>query len=415
MRQLLSPAPPPPRPPTSSITAASASFGQNLPQPDDPLGASYGIWKPYRPTECPQLEHDKFWVRGPDGKIYPTWHPSSWTEPGTGRACSFGHEHGDDPRQGPWPDELLPFGYLNEVYNNKTVSMGGGMRNEDHVGHKVQWQKGIRVWRGNDNRNGTVISTCDAQLKLHQGTYSPDALTNNMHELFYRLNCTHGIEIDWKILATFGDPGFVHSSCNDGTLGVYVGPAKPPDSVFGSGRRQLANATCVEEKILVPPNSTSSYGKLNNEHWVVNFETQGNNLTFTFNPYFTVFDPTRYHDLRTSTKIAYSVDICYRTEGNRMARGGECEVMRRLAPNGMAWDDPRSYWKGANRNFSPNRPILKNWGPSVRYTDALGKNVREMPFPNSVRQFVKGNQPEQTGDVFMYNRDFGDAFIHAPN
>jgi len=33
--------------------------------------------------------------------------------------------------------------------------------------------------------------TCDSLLKFHQGTRSPDALTNNLHELVYNIRCTY--------------------------------------------------------------------------------------------------------------------------------------------------------------------------------------------------------------------------------
>jgi hypothetical protein len=43
---------------------------------------------------CPQWVHDQYMTTAPDGKRYPTWHapidPVYW--------CSFGHEHGSDPR-----------------------------------------------------------------------------------------------------------------------------------------------------------------------------------------------------------------------------------------------------------------------------------------------------------------------------
>src|SRR5262245_1059193 len=43
---------------------------------------------------CPQALHDSYVVTGPDGKVYPTWHPP--VDPVYG--CYFGHEHGSDPR-----------------------------------------------------------------------------------------------------------------------------------------------------------------------------------------------------------------------------------------------------------------------------------------------------------------------------
>ena len=64
---------------------------------------------------------------GPDGRIYPTWHPqidpSDW--------CYFRHEHGTDPA---YFDANFkpPFGYASTAYANTT-----GAANEAHEGFKV--------------------------------------------------------------------------------------------------------------------------------------------------------------------------------------------------------------------------------------------------------------------------------------
>ena len=36
---------------------------------------------------------------------------------------------------------------------------------------------------------------CDVLTKLHQGTHSKDAFTNNLHELAYHIRCTDGTEL----------------------------------------------------------------------------------------------------------------------------------------------------------------------------------------------------------------------------
>ena len=65
---------------------------------------------------------------GPDGKLYPAWHPPTVINPATGERCSFGHEHGANPRGSDIYDwvatELaapaftdragIPFGYASE-------------------------------------------------------------------------------------------------------------------------------------------------------------------------------------------------------------------------------------------------------------------------------------------------------------
>ena len=73
---------------------------------------AWGIWVPGPGDNCTQAIHDQYSTVGPDGKLYPTWHPP--TDPATG--CSFGHEHGRDPRGSALYGVVgdIPFGYANE-------------------------------------------------------------------------------------------------------------------------------------------------------------------------------------------------------------------------------------------------------------------------------------------------------------
>jgi hypothetical protein len=117
---------------------------------------------------------------GQDGKRYPTWHPP--TGPG---GCSFGHEHGRDPHGSKLYDDAggLPFGLANEAL---ALSDPANLRDEDHVGHKVEWENDMDLQFGGA---GSVLFTgkCDVLTKLHQGTHSKDAFTNNLHELVYHI------------------------------------------------------------------------------------------------------------------------------------------------------------------------------------------------------------------------------------
>ena len=80
--------------------------------PDAPASRALGLWEPYGPDTCTPAIHESYAVVGPDGKVYPTWHPP--VDPATG--CTFGHEHGRDPRGSDLYDEVgpIPFGYANE-------------------------------------------------------------------------------------------------------------------------------------------------------------------------------------------------------------------------------------------------------------------------------------------------------------
>ena len=73
---------------------------------------SYGLWTPGPRDDCTAAIHNSYSVVGPDGKLYPTWHPP--VDPVTG--CSFGHDHGRDPRGSALYAAVgpIPFGYANE-------------------------------------------------------------------------------------------------------------------------------------------------------------------------------------------------------------------------------------------------------------------------------------------------------------
>jgi len=217
--------------------------------------ASFGIWTPSTRDDCTQAQHDAFSVVGPDHKRYPTWHPP--IDPVSG--CSFGHDHGRDPRGSALYREVgdIPFGYANEqldVYDPLTT------RHEDHFGHKVEWQNDIPMHFGSDAADALFDVRCDVLVKLHQGTHSKDAFTNNLHELVYHIRCSDGTEMHITMLAAIGTPGQFERSC-DGTT-VVVGPATPANSPDGGGVRIISDRTCVDRDILVPPGQFSSFGTL---------------------------------------------------------------------------------------------------------------------------------------------------------
>jgi len=95
--------------------------------------AAFGIWTPGPNDTCTPAIHDAYSVVGPDAKRYPTWHPP--IDPVTG--CSFGHEHGRDPRGSKLYAAVgpIPFGYANEQLDTWDPA---NPRHEDHVGHKYR-------------------------------------------------------------------------------------------------------------------------------------------------------------------------------------------------------------------------------------------------------------------------------------
>ena len=48
-----------------------------------PTSQAMGQWTPATQDTCTKEFHDTFFVIGPDGKKYPTWHPPAATDPTT--------------------------------------------------------------------------------------------------------------------------------------------------------------------------------------------------------------------------------------------------------------------------------------------------------------------------------------------
>ena len=100
---------------TPFVVLVGLACTQDLPSP--PLvatngpSAAFGLWTPGPGDTCTKDIHDQYSVVGPDGKLYPTWHPP--VDPATG--CTFGHEHGRDPRGSNLYHQVgaIPFGYAN--------------------------------------------------------------------------------------------------------------------------------------------------------------------------------------------------------------------------------------------------------------------------------------------------------------
>jgi hypothetical protein len=112
--------------------------------------------------------HDAITVEGPDGRPYPTWHGA--TDPASG--CTFGHEHGVDPRSSRADDRLPAFGYVAAV---------AGMT-EPHAGFKVA------VVNAGDTVETNVPdkrSPYSARLVFHMGTGGVARYAARFHSLEY--------------------------------------------------------------------------------------------------------------------------------------------------------------------------------------------------------------------------------------
>lgn len=164
------------------------------------VGASraYGSWSPSRLGECEKTIHDRYSVLGPDGRLYPTWHPG--VDPS---GCHFGHEHGRDPRGSALAASVggIPFGYASELLAGTNA---GYPREEHHSGHRIEWENGVLVRaRGTLPQAGRTVR-CDFLLKIHQGDGSATASRNSLHELAYHVRCDDRTELHVTLMSAIG-------------------------------------------------------------------------------------------------------------------------------------------------------------------------------------------------------------------
>ncbi len=392
-----------------------ACSDSGLAGPDDaPAGLSraFGIWSPGANDTCTPEIHDQYAVVGPDGKLYPTWHPS--VDPS---GCTFGHEHGRDPRGSDLFQDVghIPFAYANEQLD---VWDPDGTRHEDHVGHKVEWENDVEMNFG-DVGGGVFEIRCDILVKMHQGTHSKDAFTNNLHELNYNARCTDGTRLHFTILTNIGTAGNLVVSCSGDEL--TAGEPNPLNSPSGGGSRRIPDRSCVEQFVLVPEGERSNFSGALRESWQLSESIRAANGQHLagVGPYFNVTLPSRFFDPTLENNVGRPIDVCYEvTESGERAQGGACdESTNEGAVQGMAFDDPRSAFDGADRDMDINGITVTNAdGPEVWYTDPFGGNGRTRPFPGSIEQFIsKFDNSAVTPHGPSIGRYYGGNGVHAPN
>ena len=399
-----------------TLSAACASDQVASPEPIVASGPSraYGIWAPGPNDTCTKEQHDAYSVVGPDGKLYPTWHPP--VDATTG--CTFGHEHGRDPRGSDLYRLVgdMPLGVANEALETWDPA---NPRREDHVGHKIDWENDVPMRVNTGVASAILEVTCDVLVKLHQGTHSKDAFTNNLHEMVYHIRCNDGAEAHLTFMAAIGTPGEFVRSCNHEEH-VRVGVATPANSPNGGGKRIVPDVGCVEQFLVNNAGSTSDFGTGLHESWQTSnsIKTADGHALASFDPYFQVKFPSRYYDPSQTSLVGRPIDLCFLPIAR--ARGGACqESIRNGATTGVAYDDPRSAFNGVQRHVDINSIHLSNRnGPNVWYTDPFGRGGKTEPFPGSVRQVlskVDNSGLRISGPAIGFDRYYGGLKTHAPN
>ncbi|MDO8186119.1 calcium-binding protein [Conexibacter sp. JD483] len=420
-----------------------ADDGLPAPLPDVPRAAAAADWTPAAQDSCPRAVHDRFAVIGADGKRYPTWHPPTVIDPATGLRCSFGHEHGRDPRGSELFDWVsghlaaegrrayagLPFGVVNESLEAyATANPGVATRREDHVGNKIDYQNNVRL----DDVGGTPIKdadgrsvTCDVLFKLHQGSHSADAIGNNVHELIYAVRCTDGTELITQTLARFGNPNEYQRACGSAATRPLLSAGTAHPYPGGAGGRSIPDRQCVVDDLLVRAGRSSTFGAVY-ETWRSQNELRdsGGRRIAAFDADFAIWNPSRYAYPGEGGRIGRTVDACWEVEenGDRF-QGYPCDdatLLGQLAP--FPWDDLRSPYKGDWREFFVRDSTVENAdGPTRWFTDPYGGNGSATAFPGALCQLVSrtdnSDRPELKQKVFGRDRRGlpADQRVHAPN
>jgi hypothetical protein len=255
--------------------------------------------------------------------------------------------------------------------------------------------------------------------KLHQGTHSKDAFTNNLHEVVYHAECNDGSEVHITMMAAIGTAGEFTRTC-DGPR-IRVGTPTPANSPNGGGQRVIPDRSCVDQFMLVPNGAQSDFRQALHESWQqsLSIRTENGRRIASMDPYFQVFQPSRFHDPSKADLTGRPIDMCYVTEANGdHAQGGLCAVTQggSLA---LAFDDPRSPFNGVRRVLDVNSFDIDNAnGPTVWYSDPFGGHAKTTPFPGAIRQFIAkidNTGLNLSGPGIGSQRNYGGAGVHAPN
>lgn len=190
-----------------------------------------GQWSPSGLATCGAADHDRYVVSGPDGKLYPTWHPP--VDPD--KHCSYGHEHGADPRGSALHADVgdVPFGVAAEALDTWDANHS---RHDDHEAQKIAWRNGVMLQQMVDGGRVDIGVRCDYLVKMHQdgGAASSGAI----HELVYHVRCDDGTEIHSTTLAGTNQP--ITITAADGAALAFFDPRF---DLAATGQRSRSTAT----------------------------------------------------------------------------------------------------------------------------------------------------------------------------
>mgnify|MGYP001559554435 CR=1 FL=1 len=344
-----------PLPPTATPVPPTST---PLP-PGGVTSQEFGTWHPNTQFDtCGEVEHNSYSVVGPDGKKYSTWHPPVHTN-----GCTFGHEHGADPRTSAADNTLPAFGYAAEQM---------GMA-EPHVGFKV-----FVIIAGTPGDNGPA--TADHRVVFHMGTAGVGRYSQQFHSFEY------------DHIARDGTGRYLHLYGMGDTRPTADNASQCP-GVGGIGGKIFSTVGCGEVYEIW---GTVDFRITDAESKVL--------ASMDFGP--AAFQPITARDPADNSRLVYNQTL--RGDGS----GGGFSV------NPLS---PDADWRGCDREIYVGQNIWGNEGGSgtTYFTDPMGTIVAPTA-PGAIRQEVSRSAAAvNPNEVFKQPENFcGDgraSGIHSPN
>lgn len=385
-------------------------------------------WAPGPHDTCSAEVHRGFAVTAADGHVYDGWHPPVVRDPATGAECSFGHEHGDDPKTSDIYEFAamrfgggggIPFGTVNHASDEYAQAAPGNPshRHEDHYGGKVFVANDVALVRADRSGYATDASgsavVCDYLIAFHQGTHSADAFSNNAHQILYAAVCSDGTELAVQALARMGRSNEYTEKCSGAPIATSGSALLDSDL----GRRIIPSRPCAARAVQVGPVATADVWALY-ELWETDttIEIPGGGAV-RFDPWFGVRNPSRLADVVDATgapvpTVSLIGDATVGWPWSRVAAG-------------IGKDDATSPFTGSARDFYLGRTEVRTSAghpaDGVFYTDPYGRHPSPTPFAGAVPQYVASHDNSALPNLERWSSGFGsdygaaEAKVHAPN
>jgi hypothetical protein len=279
---------------------------------------------------------------------------------------------------------------------------------------------------------------CSIMTKLHQGTHSADAFTNNLHELFYYVRCANGVELRWQSFHAFGPAGVVSRTCDDDTAPAAFTPPSSP-TIRNDSKRGVPDAKCLDilrAKVQQGGDASAEYYANYQEDWPTgiihglhqdntgayydNWGQQGAERNprrlyeFSAGTYFLVTKPSRYYDSSQPNNLGRRLDMCF--DASLKIDHPDCQIVRSRK---ATWDSPDSTFKGSSRTVHFDWVTLKNsLEQSVYFSNAMGtasRPVADAAHGITLPQLVSKGPLEVMYYFGARTGDFDAPGVRAPN